>query len=171
VEEIPDAQAERESPPREHVHGCRRLGGEVGRAIRHGEHAGAQAQAARALGNRGEEDHGIEARLQRVIGHPEGVKAPALSSLRQVPWSDVLDEVGIGQPDVNCRHLLSPAFAVALRHPTVPPDGGFDPMPFIRVLSDACLLGPSVVVSRGANCASALPWYWSQGRSPSPPPA
>jgi hypothetical protein len=63
----------------------------------------------------------------------------------------VLDEVGIGQPDVNCRHLLSPAFAVALRHPTVPPDGGFDPMPLIRVLSDACLLSPSVVVSRGAN--------------------
>ena len=45
---------------------------------------------ARALGHRGEDHQGIKARLQRVIGHPEGVKAPALRALRQVPGSDMV---------------------------------------------------------------------------------
>ena len=109
---------------------------------------------ARALGHRGEDDQGIEARLQGVIGDPEGVKAPALRALRQVPWRDMLHEVRIGQPDVNSCHRRAPA--VALRPPTIPPAGRGATRPGLQVWRDAGLLRPAVLVAREAHGASAV---------------
>src|SRR5262249_28324286 len=84
-------------------------------------------------------------------------------TLRQVPWSDVLNEVGIGQPEMHGCHLCTPA--VARRPPTIPPAGGGATRPSIQVWCDAGLLRPAVLVAREAHGASAV---YGRGRRGGP---